>query len=148
MRQMSLQVDHQPDLSLSSRIQDRKSLNIQPAKGSLTEMILSDDSAIQPMQLLPMLAQCNSSNRWLMWLSPNRTLNKQWLESIGLGTAPVVHIDLCQDTQLALCERIMASANSHLIIEWQGDLTSEARKSLRQTAAQSGTHVVLVHSSL
>src|SRR5690554_7705753 len=45
--------------------------------GSLTEMILSENSTIHPVQMLPLLAQCDTHTRWLMWLSPNRTINKR-----------------------------------------------------------------------
>jgi len=145
MRQLSLHVDDQPALPLSSGMSPKQ--RSAAGKGSLTEIITCEDSAIQPMQLLPMLAQCDSSNRWLMWLSPNRTLNKQWLESIGLQKAPVVHIDLCCDTQNRLCERILGSGNSHLIIEWQGTLNKSERDKLRKLAGDSGSHVVLIHQS-
>ena len=141
MRQLSLPVDRQPALPFTNAVP----LKTRPRpSGSLTEVIVSDDSTIQPLQLLPILAHCNSSDRWLMWLSPNRTLNKQWLASMNLDKAPVVHIDLCADTQKVLCQRILASGNSHLIIEWQGNIKQHQRRQLRELARQSGSHVVLV----
>ncbi len=140
MRQLSLTMS-EPGLALSSALPVTAN---QAVSGSLTEMIVGESSAIQPMQLLPLLAQCNAQQRWLMWLSPQRTLNKQWLESLGLGKSPVIHLDLCTDTQLALCTKVLASANSHLIIEWQGELTREERLQLRQQAQRSGSHVVLI----
>ena len=42
--------------------------------GSMSEVIVSDGSAIQPHLLLPMLAHCNSHKRWLMWFSPNQSM--------------------------------------------------------------------------
>ncbi|WP_221798006.1 SulA-like leucine-rich domain-containing protein [Oceanobacter mangrovi] len=144
MRQLSLQVD-QPALPLSSRIESSRVNRPAQSQGSLTEVIVSDNSAIQPLHLLPMLAHCNASKRWLMWLSPNRTLNKRWLESMALQKAPVVHIDLCADTQQQLCQRILEQGNSHLIIEWQGKVDPTSRNRLRKLAHESGSHVVLVH---
>ncbi|MEN9465858.1 MAG: hypothetical protein RL217_2039, partial [Pseudomonadota bacterium] len=72
-------------------------------KGSLTEIRVYDDSAIPVLQFLPLLAQCVAQKRWLMWLSAERTLNKEWLASMGLGQTPVLHLTLCTDTQMVLC---------------------------------------------
>lgn len=113
-------------------------------KGSLTEIHVYDDSAIQPLQFLPLLAQCVAQKRWLMWLSAERTLNKDWLANMGLGQTPVLHLSLCADTQMALCSKILQAGNSHLIIEWQGELTQTERLSLRQKAVQSGSQVLLI----
>src|SRR5690554_3998659 len=61
--------------------------------GRLTEMILSENSTIQPVQMLPLLAQCDTNTRWLMWLSPDRVINKKWLTKMGLEKAPIIHLD-------------------------------------------------------
>ncbi len=113
-------------------------------KGSLTEIRVYDDSAIPVWQFLPLLAQCAAQKRWLMWLSAERTLNKEWLASMGLGQTPVLHLTLCTDTQMALCSKILQAGNSHLIIEWQGELTQAERHTLRQCAQQSGSQVLLI----
>ena len=146
MRQLALGME-EPGLSLSSQPQHAFAPAFRPAgqpSGSLTEVIVSEEGAIQPLQLLPMLAQCSSAERWLMWLSPNRPMNKQWLASMGLGQAPVVHLDLCTDTQMALCSKVLAAGNSHMIVEWQGRISSDDRRQLRQMAKNSGSHVVLI----
>ncbi|MDK2779324.1 MAG: hypothetical protein KYX62_16845 [Pseudomonadota bacterium] len=146
MRQLALGME-EPGLSLAS--QPMTTTSTRPfapaaASGSLTEVIVSDEGAIQPLQLLPLLAHCSAQERWLMWLSPNRPMNKHWLASMGLAHSPVIHLDLCQDTQLALCCKVLAAANSHMIIEWQGPLSRGQRQQIRQQARQSGSHVVLI----
>src|SRR5690554_8207980 len=93
--------------------------------GSLTEMILSENSTIHPVQSVPLLAQCDTHTRWLMWLSPNRTINKTWLTKMGLEKAPIIHLDTCADTQKSLCSRILNAANSHMILNWKGGLGTE-----------------------
>lgn len=144
MRQLVLGME-EPGLSLSSQAYTAPSLATKTqAAGSLTEVIVSDEGAIQPMHLLPMLAQCNAQKRWLMWLSPNRPMNKHWLESMGLASSPVIHLDLCSDTQFVLCSRALSAGNSHLIVEWQGPLSAGERQHLRQLARSSGSHVVLI----
>lgn len=112
--------------------------------GSLTEMIISDSSSINPMQLLPLLSQCNQGQRWLMWLSPHPKMNKQWLQSLGLHQAAVIQLDCRPDNQLQLCLQVIAAGNSHLMIEWQGKLSVQNRQQLEQAAQQSKTEVMLI----
>ena len=138
MQQLALTID-QP--RLSNTVSPRPALG---RKGSLTEMIVSDESAIQPQQLLPLLVRCDSEPRWLMWLSANQRMNKQWLASLGLEKSPVIHIDLCHDTQLSLACRILQAGNSHLIIEWQGELNTEQRQTIQALATETGSHVILI----
>ncbi|GGY33051.1 hypothetical protein GCM10011297_02500 [Bacterioplanes sanyensis] len=115
-----------------------------PASGSLTEMILSDGSAINPMQLLPLLSQCNHGQRWLLWLSPHPKMNKQWLQSLGLHQAAVIQLDCHLDNQFARCLRAIDAGNSHLLIEWQGPLSVLQRQQLEDSARSSQTEVVLI----
>jgi len=144
MRQLTLGMDplgmEQGGLTLSSRTLRQPAV----ASGSLTEMILSEGSAIQPMHLLPLLAQCSAQQRWLMWLSPEMPMNKHYLDSLGLQDSPVIHLDVCADTQQILVEKALQAANSHLIIEWQGPLKESQRQQIEQQANLSGSHVVLI----
>lgn len=119
----------------------------EPSRGCLTEIVIGDDSAIQPLQFLPILAQCNANQRWLMWLSPHQRVNKRWLESVGLQNTPVIHIDLCEDTQYALSTRILAAGNSHMIMEWQGALSDKQREAIQRHAIDSGSQVILLRRS-
>jgi len=153
MRQLALEME-EPGLSLSSQNNAFAALpafghvTAKKPAGSLTEIIVSDEGAIQPLQFLPMLAQCNAEERWLMWLSPHRPMNKHWLASMGLERSPVIHVDLCSDTQLPLCTKVLAAGNSHMIVEWQGALSTEERRLLRQQAKASGSHVVIIQREL
>lgn len=114
--------------------------------GSLTEIVIDHNSAVQPLQLLPILAQCNTNQRWLMWLSPHQRVNKRWLEKVGLQQTPVIHIDLCEDNQYALSAKILEAGNSHMIIEWQGALSESQREAIRQHAIDSGSQVILLRT--
>lgn len=138
MQQLALTMD-QP--RLSTTVPTRPTIG---RKGSLTEMIVSDESAIQPQQLLPLLVRCDAEPRWLMWLSANQRMNKQWLASLGLEQSPVIHIDLCYETQLSLTCRILNAGNSHLIVEWQGELSQDQRLTIQALAAETGSHVILI----
>ncbi|WP_419811217.1 SulA-like leucine-rich domain-containing protein [Bacterioplanoides sp.] len=144
MRQLTLGMEplgmEQGGLTLSSTTLRSPQVN----SGSLTEMILTEGSAIQPMHLLPLLAQCSAQQRWLMWLSPEMPMNKHYLDSLGLQNSPVIHLDVCQDTQKTLIEKALEAANSHLIIEWQGKLEEAQRRDIEQRANLSGSHVIVI----
>jgi cell division inhibitor SulA len=112
--------------------------------GSMTEIIVSESSALQPFQLLPALALCNDQQRWLMWLSPNQAMNKQWLTRAGLDNSPVLHMNINAQNQLSLCLKALSAARSHLIVEWSGCLTAQERAALRTCAEQNGTYLFVV----
>ena len=144
MRQLTLGMEplgmDQGSLTLSSKALNNPNVTV----GSLTEMILSEGSAIQPMHLLPLLAQCSAQQRWLMWMSPAMPMNKHYLASLGLQQSPVIHLDVCSDTQHALVSKALSAANSHIIIEWQGTITEQQRQHIEQQASLSGSHVILI----
>ena len=143
MRQLTFEMENN-HLSFSNAPSSSWSNTPAHTDGSMTEVIVSNSGAVQPAHLLPMLMQCSAEQRWLMWLSPHQTINKQWLEGMGLASAPVVYLDLCADTQLTLCLRVLASRNSHMIVEWQGELNHNERQQLEHAAVTSGTHLVLI----
>ncbi len=116
--------------------------------GSMSEVIVSGGSAVQPHMLLPMLAHCNSHKRWLMWISPNQSMNKDWLVRIGLQDSPVLHLATTSTNQHELCVRALNSAKSHLIVEWIGYLSRSTRQQLRILAESKGTHLILVRHDI
>lgn len=149
MRQFSLSVNQQPALTLSSHqpLPGRRAVTASTG-GSLTEIIISDSGVIQPLHLLPLLAECSHHQRWLMWLSPERPVSKQWLTSMNLQQVPVLHVELRAPRQLELCNKAINSGNSHVIVEWQGRISPRERQSIRQQAIASNSHVVLVHREI
>tara|TARA_Y100000296_G_C5166028_1_gene254628 strand:- start:8 stop:439 length:432 start_codon:yes stop_codon:yes gene_type:complete len=140
MRQLSFEVCPQA-VPLSSAQNAAEGSAI---KGSMTEIIVSEGSALQPFQLLPALALCNDQQRWLMWLSPNQAMNKQWLTRAGLDNSPVLHMNINAQNQLSLCLKALSAARSHLIVEWSGCLTRQERAALRTCAEQNGTYLFIV----
>ena len=140
MRQLSFEVCPQA-VPLSSAQNAAEGSAI---KGSMTEIIVSEGSALQPFQLLPALALCNDQQRWIMWLSPNQAMNKQWLTRAGLDNSPVLHMNINAQNQLSLCLKALSAARSHLIVEWSGCLTTQERAALRTCAEQNGTYLFIV----
>lgn len=138
MRQLAFEMSAQP-LPFSSKAPDL-------LRGSFTEVIVSEGGALQPFQLLPVLAHCNSHQRWLLWLSADKTLNKQWLINAGLKDCPVIHMGTRPENQWDLCIKAIQSAKSHIILEWTGYLDRSKRQTLRTLAEQHGTHLFLIRS--
>ena len=144
MRQLTFEM-------LPSSLPLSASVTPQPApaeRGSLTEVILGEGSALQPFQLLPVLAHCREHQRWLMWLSANKSLNKEWLARAGLDKAPILHVATTEAQQLSVLIKALEAATSHVIMEWQGNLSRESRQTFRQLAEARGTHVILIRTDV
>lgn len=145
MRQLSFEISPTAlPLSSSIRHTTKSTSKHSMAKGSITEVIVGEGSALQPFQLLPILAHCNDHQRWLMWLSPSQAMNKRWLINTGLQSSPVLHMGIDIDTQQELCVKALISAKSHLIVEWTGKIDKKMRMQLRTIAEQNGTHLFLI----
>ena len=138
MRQLSFEVC--PEAAPLSSAAPVRSVS----KGSMTEVIVSEGSALQPFQLLPVLALCSDQQRWLMWLSPSQNLNKEWLAKAGMSDSPVLHLNTQPSTQVNLCIKALSSGKSHLIIEWSGELAPDTRQLFRRVAEENGSHLFVV----
>lgn len=112
--------------------------------GSLTEIIIDEGSSLQAFHLISLLMQCKIEDRWLMWLSPNKGVNKQWLHSLGLAAAPIVYMETGLDNQAELAKRILAAKTSHLVLEWLGPLDAQTQAELSHLARFTSTEVMLV----
>lgn len=139
MRQLT-----QQHLPLSSRPMVKEPILPAADQGSLTEIIMAEGSAIQPMQLLPLLAQCSHQQRWLMWLCPHMPITKAYLKALGLENSPVVYLDINRQTQFDKCVRVLTAGTSHIITEWQGALSEHERMVLEEKAKNSGSHMILI----
>lgn len=115
-----------------------------PKNGSLTEIIIDEGSSLQAFHLISLLLQCKIEDRWLMWLSPNKGVNKQWLYSLGLANAPIVYMETGLDNQAELAKRILAAKTSHLVLEWVGELDTQTQAELSHLARFTSTEVMLV----
>lgn len=118
--------------------------NDSTGQGSLMELNCQTGGGISPLQLLPLLAQTNQGDRWLMWLSPSCPMNKQWLSQSGLEDAPVMHMASDAHNQYQLIRTITQAGTAHMIIEWQGALSEQTRTALTNMAQHSGSHLIVI----
>lgn len=137
MQQMSL--DTQP-LQFAHNENYAKSIS----SGSLTEIIVDESSSLQAFHLISLLMQCKIEDRWLMWLSPTKGINKSWLHNLGLASAPVVYIETDLNNQKQLSKKIIAAQTSHLILEWIGKFDAQTQAELSELARLTGTEIMLV----
>jgi len=137
MRQLQLGI-YDSDLPLSSRVTQR------PQGGSVNEIILAQDSALQPIYLLPILAQLSVDERWLTWVAAENTLNRNWVAAMGLNPSQVLHIAPKADNFLDICCKTLAAGTGHLVIEWPGKIEDWEFDLLQQAAIQGGSQALLI----
>ncbi len=146
MRQLPLGI-HSSELSLSSSMANSSSSfketgNYQPA--GISEIILSSDSALQPVYLLPILSQMAIDQRWLMWLADEPSLNRHWVSALGLDASQVLHINAEQACFHEVCCKALAAGTGHLIIEWPGAISENQLDELENAAKRGNSHALLV----
>lgn len=127
-----------------------KTIVVKPAinHGSITEVIISNDSAIQPVHLLPLLNQISIDERWLMWVSDvqhaSPSLDRRWVQALGVKQERVVHLTCRNDNMLAISCKALAAKTGHLIIEWQGDLNTQDFDLLQKAANKGHSHALII----
>jgi len=139
MRQLQLGI-HDSALTLSSSLEAAS----KPAIGCVNEIILAHDSALQPIYLLPILAQLSSGERWLTWVAAENTLNRSWVAAMGVNPAQILHITPKTDDFLSTCCKALAAGTGHLVIEWPTDLQDWQFDLLQAAAAKGESQALLI----
>lgn len=149
MRQLPL-VIHNSDLSLSSSVDNHVSSPATPCTDAahtgsgISEIILSTDSALQPIYLLPILSQMALDKRWLMWIADEPCINRQWVSALGIDASQVLHIKSEQRCLQEICSKALAAGTGHLIIEWPGKISDDALEELEAAAKKGNSHALLI----
>lgn len=138
MRQLSLSI------SKSGLRSSEKEIPQDTHEGSVSEVILSADSALQPIYLLPMLAHLASNDRWLMWVSEENMINRRWVSSLGLNASRILYLQPDESDFASICCKALAAGTGHMIIEWSGDLDNQTLKRLESAAEKGGSHALLI----
>lgn len=137
MRQLQLGI-YDSELTLSSGISQHSQA------GSVNEIILAQDSALQPIYLLPILAQISEDERWLTWVAAENTLNRNWVAAMGLNPSQVLHISPKADNFLDICCKTLAAGTGHLVIEWPGKIEDWEFDLLQQAAISGSSQALLI----
>lgn len=139
MRQLQLGIQTS-ELPLSSRL---TTLNSE-AKAGINEIILAADSALQPIYLLPILQQMSLDKRWLMWIADEPSINRQWVNALGIDASQILHINAEVQCFLEVCCKALAAGTGHIIIEWTGKITEDELAQLDLAAQQGNSHALLI----
>jgi len=110
----------------------------------ISEIILSTDSALQPIYLLPLLSQMSLDKRWLMWLADEPAINRDWVSALGIDASHVLHISAEPDCFHRVCCKALAAGTGHLIIEWPGQINAEQLSELEEAARIGSSHALLI----
>ena len=116
--------------------------------GSITEVIISSDSAVQPVHLLPLLHPISIDARWLMWVSDelhaSPSLDRRWVQALGVKEESVLHLTAKSNELLKISCKALAAATGHLIIEWDGDLNNSQFSALQKAANKGNSHALII----
>lgn len=152
MRQLPLVIQHS-DLSLSSSIETSAIDNcmcpaalhnsIQTNSG-ISEIIISADSALQPIYLLPILSQMAIDKRWLMWVAEKPAINRDWITAMGIDAAQILHVSSQKNSLHKICCKALAAGTGHLIIEWEGTISEHELLELEEAAREGNSNALLI----
>ncbi|MDC9613048.1 cell division inhibitor SulA [Xenorhabdus khoisanae] len=108
-------------------------------KGMVSELIYNEHQPTINHILLPLLRQTGNENRWLLWVTPNKRLSRQWLISSGLPLNKIVQLNQIRPiASISAMEKALASGNYSIVLGWLPEL-SEYEVNRLQLAAQRGT---------
>lgn len=107
-------------------------------KGMVSELVYNEHQPVINHILLPLLHQSGKENRWLLWVSPNKKLSRQWLIDTGLPLNKVVQLNQIRPiASISAMEKALASGNYSVVLGWLPEL-SEYQLNTLQIAAQKG----------
>ncbi|WP_418384915.1 SOS-induced cell division inhibitor SulA [Xenorhabdus hominickii] len=122
-----------------SFIEPPQSTISQTAKGLVSELIYNEHQSVINHILLPLLRQSGNEKRWLLWVTPNKKLSRNWLINSGLPLNKVVQLNqILPMASIEAMEKALASGNYSVVLGWLPEL-SEYEANKLQLAAQKGT---------
>jgi len=134
MRTQSL---YQPQFSHTSFAvnKDAETSHNGKVNGLISELVYSDHQPVVAQLLVPLLQQLGMQSRWLLWLTPQQKLSKQWLQQAQLPVDKVVQLSQISpmDTVDAM-EKALLTGNYSVVLGWLPELTEEDRLKLSRAA--------------
>ena len=141
---MSLGISQDNWMLFSREAQPTASATKPTQGGSINEIILATDSAIQPFYLLPIVAQISQDQRWLTWIAQETLITREWVASVGVKEEQVMLLPPIKKDLLPLCCKALATGTAHLIIEWPGDLEEWQLEQLQKAADMGNSHAMVI----
>ncbi|PHM37524.1 SOS-induced cell division inhibitor SulA [Xenorhabdus innexi] len=117
---------------------------IQAAQGTISELSYCEQWPVLNHILLPLLHQSRSENRWLLWITPNKKVSRQWLVDSGLPLHKSVQLNqIAPVASPHAMEKALESGNYCVVLGWLPELSEYGVQKLR-LAAQKGTALGLI----
>lgn len=91
MRTQSLYQPHFSQGSFTARNAE-KNTDVGKENGLISELVYNERQPAVAQLLLPLLLQLGKQSRWLLWLTPQQKLSKQWLQQSGLPVDKMVQL--------------------------------------------------------
>ncbi|WP_114195536.1 SOS-induced cell division inhibitor SulA [Edaphovirga cremea] len=103
--------------------------------GVISEFVYHESHPALSQILLPVLHHLGSQSRWLLWLTPQQKLSRNWLVHSGLPVEKIVQLSQIQPTSTVdAMEKALQTGNYSVVLGWLPDLTDIDRERLRLAA--------------
>ncbi|MBK4716289.1 MULTISPECIES: SOS-induced cell division inhibitor SulA [Tenebrionibacter/Tenebrionicola group] len=105
-------------------------------QGLVSEVIYNEERPLLTQTLLlPLLQQLGQQSRWLLWLTPQRKLSREWIRSTGL---PLNKIMQAPVTSVETMANALRTGNYSVVIGWLPQLLTDAEHDLLIRSAEQG----------
>lgn len=127
---MRIQSLYQPHFSHGSFTANSvaKNTNVGKENGLISELVYNERQPAVAQLLLPLLQQLGKQSRWLLWLTPQQKLSKQWLQQSGLPVDKMVQLSQISPVNtVEAMEKALQTGNYSVVLGWLPELTEEDR---------------------
>ncbi|EKT58462.1 SOS-induced cell division inhibitor SulA [Providencia sneebia] len=103
-----------------------RKLNDTTQQGMVSELVYDEKHSIINYILLPILRQLGVQARWLLWLSPNQKLSRNWLEQSGLPINKIIQLNRMDDIEtVSAMEKALRSGNYSVVLGWLPNISEQ-----------------------
>ncbi|CNI49569.1 cell division inhibitor SulA [Yersinia mollaretii] len=145
MRTQSLKPYHANYHSLVTRDAAQR-VDAPTDSGLISELVYSENQPAVTQLLLPLLQQLGKQSRWLLWLTPQQKLSRQWLQQSGLPAHKVVQLRQINPlSTVDAMEKALLTGNYSVVLGWLPELSEEDRIRLRLAAKLGNAYGFVMH---
>jgi len=126
------------DLSGNQSIKRLPSLD---NNGLISEFVYDEEHTTLSLLLLPLLQYLGMQSRWLLWLSPQQKLNRNWLIQSGLPMDKMIQINQLQGlSSVDAMAKALQTGNYSVVLGWLPELSDADREKLQVAAKRGGAY--------
>ncbi|QBH96102.1 cell division inhibitor SulA [Limnobaculum zhutongyuii] len=113
----------------------------------VSEIIYDPQNPFTLHLLLPFLQQLGHQPRWQLWLSPERRLNRYWINSLGLPENKTIGLNsVSTESTIEMMEKALRSGNFSSVIAWLPAISPEIKERLNQAAKEGDCYGFILQS--